>query len=61
MINKMFWQKIADNWSTDDDGISIPDIEGSGIELIDPSTAFSDIDLDEVDDILADLDLDDDI
>lgn len=61
MINKDFWKKIADNWRTDTDGITIPEIEGGRIELINPSDAFSDFDEDEIDDILADLDIDDDI
>ena len=62
MIDKKFWQTIADNWHKDDDGIFIPDIEKNpGIELIDPTTLDSDSAMDdEIDDILADLGLDDD-
>lgn len=60
MIDKNFWQNVADNWSKDDDGITIPEIESSDIELIDPSVAFMDKQIDEeVDDILADLGFDD--
>ncbi len=60
MIDKKFWQTIADNWSKEDDGIAIPEIQKGGIELIDPSVATMDAKVDEeVDDILADLGLDD--
>ena len=60
MIDKYFWQTIADNWSKNDDGISIPEIKSSGIELIDPSVASINVKLsEEIDDILADLGLDD--
>ena len=60
MIDKKFWQTIADNWSKEDDGIAIPEIKKGGIEFIDPSVATMDAKVDEeVDDILADLGLDD--
>ena len=60
MIDKKFWQTIADNWSKEDDGIAIPEIQKGGIELIDPSVATMDAKVDEeIDDILADLGLDD--
>lgn len=61
MIDKKFWQMIADNWRKADDGIVIPDIQEGGVELIDPSVAKLDAEMDEeIDDILADLGLDDD-
>ena len=61
MIDKKFWQMIADNWRKADDGIVIPDIQEGGVELIDPSVAKFDAEMDEeIDDILADLGLDDD-
>ena len=60
MIDKKFWQTIADNWSKEDDGISIPEIQSGGIELINPEAASVDSAMDdEIDDILADLGLDD--
>ena len=60
MIDKKFCQTIADNWSKEDDGIAISEIKKGGIELIDPSVATMDAKVDEeVDDILADLGLDD--
>lgn len=60
MIDKKFWQTIADNWSKEDDGISIPEIQSEGIELIDPEAVSVDSAMDdEIDDILADLGLDD--
>jgi len=60
MIDKKFWQTIADNWSKEDDGISIPEIQSGGIELIDPEAVSVDSAMDdEIDDILADLGLDD--
>lgn len=60
MIDKKFWQIIADNWSKEDDGISIPEIQSGGIELIVPETVSVDSAMDdEIDDILADLGLDD--
>ena len=60
MIDKKFWQIIADNWSKEDDGISIPEIQSGGIELIVPEAVSVDSAMDdEIDDILADLGLDD--
>ena len=59
MIDKEFWQKIADNWRKDNDGIDIPDIDTDGIDTIDPSVLSFDEELDdETEDILADLGLD---
>jgi hypothetical protein len=60
MIDKKFWQTIADNWSKEDDGISIPEIQSGGIELIDPEAVLVDSAMDdETYDILADLGIDD--
>ncbi len=60
MINKAFWQMVADNWHKDDDGISIPDIEVDNIKNIVPEIGLERIDVnDEIDDILSDLGLDD--
>ncbi len=60
MIDEEFWKLIADNWSKEDDGILIPEIQGGGIELIDPTVAVKDAKLEEeVYDILSDLGLDD--
>ncbi len=59
MIDKKFWKKIADNWRKDSDGIDIPDVETGGVEQIDPSIVSLDSEMDdEIEDILADLDLD---
>ena len=59
MIDKKFWQKIADNWRKDSDGIDIPDIDTDGIDTIDPSVLSFDEELDdETENILADLGLD---
>lgn len=55
MINRGFWEKVAAEWSTRSDGIIIPDIKPIEDDLgLDP-----DIDdaSDELDDILADLDI----
>lgn len=64
MIKKDFWLKIAENWALDTDGIEIPDdfdkemqkamdITGDDLMFLD------DVSNDEIDDILADLGLDD--
>ena len=59
MINKLFWAKIAENWVRSDDGIEIPDIEPIG-EIIDPDLVDEAAEIDdEINDILADLGLDD--
>ena len=64
MIDKNFWKRIAENWSKDDDGIVVPDDKkreadkASGIKDED-LVLFDDISNDEINDILADLGLDD--
>ena len=61
MIDKKFWEMVSDSWKKKDDGIAIPNIPGSGVELIDPTVAKASAEIDgEIDDILADLGLDDD-
>ena len=61
MINLQFWKKIAENWSKDDDGIEIPEVDGqAATEIKDEDLIlFDDISNDEINDILADLGLDD--
>ena len=60
MIDKVFWQAVADKWSKDDDGISIPEISIKGIDAIDPDANDMGEEFeDEINDILADLGLDD--
>ncbi len=54
MINKDFWNKIAGNWVKNDDGIVVPD-EMPSLDIDVPDIEISN---DEIDDILADLDLD---
>jgi hypothetical protein len=64
MIDKNIWKRIAENWSKDDDGIAVPDDKkkeadkAKGIEDED-LVLFDDISNDEINDILADLGLDD--
>lgn len=59
MIDKKFWKLIADNWSRDSDGIIVPDI--GEVPDISPEdlVLFDNISNEEIDDILADLGLDD--
>lgn len=64
MINLKFWQKIAENWSKDDDGIVVPDDkkeeEQKAKDIKDEDLVmFDDISNDEINDILSDLGLDD--
>ena len=60
MIDKAFWEKVADEWKKSDDGIVIPDIDTSGAEGIeDEGILFDQISDAEIDDILSDLGLDD--
>lgn len=64
MIDKNFWKRIADNWSKDDDGIVVPDDlkrEAEKAKKIkdEDLLLFDDISNDEINDILADLGLDD--
>lgn len=64
MIDKNFWKRIAENWSMEDDGIEVPDDKiqeaekAKGIKDED-LILFDDITNDEINDILADLGLDD--
>ena len=64
MIKREFWIQIAENWALDDDGISIPDNfdqeaqKAKGITEED-MIILDDISNDEIDDILADLGLND--
>lgn len=61
MINLQFWKKIAENWSKDDDGIEIPEVDGQAAKEIkdEDLILFDDISNDEINDILSDLGLDD--
>ncbi len=62
MIDVVFWEKVADNWMKKTDGICIPDLDGAADDAakIDvEDTSFDNISDDEIDDILADLGLDD--
>lgn len=56
MIDKKFWERIAENWSKDDDGIVVPPIEPPIITEIDFN---DDISNDEINDILDELGLGD--
>lgn len=64
MIDRNLWKRIAENWSKEDDGIVIPDDKkkeedkAKGIKDEDFGF-FDDISNDEINDILADLGLDD--
>ena len=55
MINRDFWKRVAGKWSTTTDGIDIPDTG----PISDDLGLDSDIDdvFDELDDILADIDI----
>lgn len=59
MIDKAYWEKIADQWKKQDEGIDIPTIDTGGAGAIDPTIdSFGDV-LDEtIDDILSDIDFD---
>lgn len=60
MIDKAYWSKIASQWKKQDDGIALPPIDTGGAGDIDPDEdSFGDVSDNEIDDILADLDLDD--
>lgn len=64
MIKKEFWIQIAENWAIDDDGIDIPDNfdqeAQKAKEITDEDLFFlDDVSNSEIDDILADLGLDD--
>lgn len=54
MNEKSFWEKVAENWVTESDGIEVPDV---GI-IPDIEMADEEDVMEELDDILADLDLD---
>ena len=61
MIDKKFWKKIAENWVKDNDGIELPkdSFDITNVVDIKPELAsFDDAVDDEIDDILADLGLD---
>lgn len=60
MINKEFWKKVAEEWRKADDGILIPkvDIGGAGDINLDED-AFGDLSGLDIDDILADFDIED--
>ena len=59
MIDKKFWGNVAEEWKKDSDGIEIPDIDSSGISDIDPDTIpINGVSDSEIDDILAELGLD---
>ena len=55
MINREYWVKVAAKWSTKTDGIDIPDLKpiDDDLGLDDDIDAVSD----ELDDILADIDI----
>lgn len=64
MIDKNFWKRIAENWSMEDDGIDVPDDKKQEAEKAkgikdEDLILFDDITNDEINDILADLGLDD--
>lgn len=64
MIDKNLWKRIAGNWSKNDDGIVIPDDKEKEAEKVkgikdEDLVLFDDISNDEINDILADLGLDD--
>ena len=60
MIDKAYWNKIASQWKKQDDGIFIPTVDTGRAGDIDPNEgSFGDISDNEIDDILADLDLED--
>ena len=54
MINKEFWDKVARNWSSKSDGNEIPDIKPIDDDL---GLDIDDDVIDELDDILADLEI----
>lgn len=64
MIDKNFWKRIAENWSKDDDGIVVPDDKTKETDKAkrikdEDLVLFEDISNDEINDIIADLGLDD--
>ena len=61
MIDKAYWGKIAEEWKKETDGIgTLPPIDTGGADKIEPDPdPTGSISGDEIDDILADLGLDD--
>ena len=55
MIDKAYWNKIASQWKKKDDGIVVPPPPPVPVIIDDDG----DVDNSEIDDILADLGLDD--
>ena len=60
MSDKMYWNKIAEEWKKKDDGIDIPKIDTGKVVDVNPDEMpFDSVSDDEINDILADLGLDD--
>ena len=64
MTDKIFWQKIAEKWSRNDDGIVVPDDKIEEFKKAqeikeEDLVMFDDISNDEINEILADLGIDD--
>lgn len=64
MINKQFWMLVAENWCRVDDGIIVPDDSAAEAKKAsniseDDLKLFDSMDDNEINDILADLGLDD--
>ena len=59
MINGVFWKKIAENWFLKTDGTDIPDIGPIPDIPTEDEIPYEDITDEEIEDILADLGLDD--
>ena len=59
MIDKVFWLRIAKEWKKQDDGIQIPEVKtGNASGIVPTAGSMEDIMDDEINDILADLGLD---
>ena len=58
MIDKTFWEKVAEDWKKVDDGIKIPVIDTGGAGEIKPEEdPFGDLSGLEIDNILDDFDI----
>ena len=58
MINRAFWESVAEEWKKADDGIKIPELDTGGAgDIIIEEDPFSDISDLDMNDILADFDI----
>ena len=57
MIDKVFWEKVSEEWKKADDGIAIPELDEGDAGSINPEEdSFGDLSDLDIDDILSDFD-----